>query len=267
MGRAIAHGRTLPGRFSDPTALPLLSSSDRDVVERIRRGEGTLRPLKALGKAYLLRQSLAMVARTVFIDDAIREAGHGQLVILGAGLDGRAYRLSELKDVTVFEVDHPDTQRDKLERAKSLTAFAREVKHVAVNFERDSLDDALEQAGHDQARPTTFIWEGVVMYLDPKDVEATLSVIVKRSAPTSRLVINYHQPLWVRSVLGVFLRRVGEPLKSSYSPDEMRALLQRHGFTVRRDQNVYDILRGLDAQLGERLRGISHLRLAVGDLT
>lgn len=267
MGRAIAHGRTLPGRFSDPTALSLLSSTDRDVVERIRRGEGTLRPLKALGKAYLLRQSLAMVARTVFIDDAIREAGHGQLVILGAGLDGRAYRMSELKDVTVFEVDHPDTQRDKLQRAKSLTAAAREVKHVAVNFERDSLDDALEQAGHDQARPTTFIWEGVVMYLDPKDVEATLSVSVKRSAPTSRLVINYHQPLWVRSVLGVFLRRVGEPLKSSYSPDEMGALLQRHGFTVRRDQNVYDILRGLDAQLGERLRGISHLRLAVGDLT
>src|SRR5688500_18707239 len=47
--------------------------------------------------------------RTAAIDDAIREsvqAGVGQLVVLGAGLDARAYRMPELREVRVFEVDH-----------------------------------------------------------------------------------------------------------------------------------------------------------------
>lgn len=39
-------------------------------------------------------------------------AGIEQLVILGAGLDSRAYRTEGLKDqVQVFEVDHPATQQ------------------------------------------------------------------------------------------------------------------------------------------------------------
>jgi methyltransferase (TIGR00027 family) len=55
----------------------------------------------------------SVVARTRLIDDVIA-ASLGehieQLVILGAGFDSRAYRLRGLADITVFEVDHPDTQ-------------------------------------------------------------------------------------------------------------------------------------------------------------
>jgi hypothetical protein len=51
--------------------------------------------------------------RTAAIDQSVREAiagGATQLVILGAGYDGRAWRLPELAGVKVFEVDHPATQ-------------------------------------------------------------------------------------------------------------------------------------------------------------
>ncbi len=72
-----------------------------------------------------------MVPRTVAIDEALREAVGGadgeavgdrgvrraeQLVVLGAGLDGRPWRMPELAAVAVFEVDHPASQRDKLDR-------------------------------------------------------------------------------------------------------------------------------------------------------
>src|SRR6266498_3244056 len=39
----------------------------------------------------------------------------GQLVLLGAGFDARAYRLPGLEQVTVFEVDQPATQQAKRE--------------------------------------------------------------------------------------------------------------------------------------------------------
>ena len=95
----------------------------------------------------------------------MRDAGAPQVVILGAGLDGRAWRMPELRDVTVFEVDHPDSQREKAARAAALLRVAREVRFVPVDFTRDRLDEPLAAAGHDPARPTTWIWEGVVMYL------------------------------------------------------------------------------------------------------
>jgi Leucine carboxyl methyltransferase len=57
------------------------------------------------------------VARTRLIDDLVSDARAwiGQLVLLGAGFDARAYRLSGLEQVSVFEVDHPATQQAKRE--------------------------------------------------------------------------------------------------------------------------------------------------------
>ena len=57
-----------------------------------------------------------MTVRSLAIDDAIAAAKNPQLVIQGAGLDGRAFRMPELRDKVVFEVDHPDSQRDKRAR-------------------------------------------------------------------------------------------------------------------------------------------------------
>ena len=56
------------------------------------------------------------IARTRFIDDQLIEAlqdGIDQIVLLGAGFDCRAYRLSGLEHTRVFEVDHPNTQAAK----------------------------------------------------------------------------------------------------------------------------------------------------------
>jgi methyltransferase (TIGR00027 family) len=264
MGRAIAHGRTA-ARFADPTALALLPDDARARVERIRAGTAPVSLRARLEHAYLGRQSQMMVARTVAIDDAVREAASPQLVILGAGLDGRAWRMPELCDVVVFEVDHPDSQRDKRARVGALPEGARDVRFIPVDFSRDSLDEALAKAGHDPARKTTWIWEGVVMYLTQADVEATLAVIARRSAAGSRLVIAYHSPALVLRVLGLLVRRVGEPLKSAFTAEEMRALLHRYGFEVVRDEDVHRIGTTLSEETGRATRPIRHLRIVTAD--
>ena len=56
------------------------------------------------------------ICRTRYIDDTVQAAlakGVGQLVILGAGLDTRPYRLPGMAAVKVFEVDLPAVQNDK----------------------------------------------------------------------------------------------------------------------------------------------------------
>src|SRR5574341_1797917 len=55
----------------------------------------------------------AVAARTRHIDDALRAAfanGGGQVAILGAGFDSRAYRIAGIERARVFELDHPQTQ-------------------------------------------------------------------------------------------------------------------------------------------------------------
>jgi methyltransferase (TIGR00027 family) len=267
IARAVAHGTTSVARYSDPTALALLPEEGRAIVAAVR-AEPPPKGVRARAqRAHHRRRASMMVARTVAIDDAIREAAHPQVVILGAGLDGRAWRMSELRDVVVFEVDHPDSQRDKRARVGALSQAARDVRFVAVDFERDSLDAALARAGHDASVATTWVWEGVVMYLTPEDVEATLSVIARRSAPGSRLVVAYHSPALISTLVGIFLRWLGEPLRSAFTEPDMRDLLARHGFAVRRDQDLHAIEVALSDQSAEATKVLRHMRVVTADAT
>ena len=87
--------------------------------------------------------------------------------MLGAGLDARAWRLA--LGVPFFEVDHPDTQRRKAQRAPTEGA----PRYVAVDFATTRVADALEAAGHDATVPTAWVWEGVTMYLPDVAVRDT----------------------------------------------------------------------------------------------
>lgn len=262
MGRAVAHGATTVARFSDPTASVLLPDDARIRVEAFRAGT-VPRGLRArVEQAFLGRRSRMMVARTVAIDDAVRAAASPQLVILGAGLDGRAWRMPELRDVVVFEVDHPDSQRTKRARIAPLVQAARDVQFVPVDFERDDLDHKLTAAGHDPTRATTWIWEGVVMYLAPADIEATLAVIKRRSTVGSRLLIAYLSPAPMLRLIGFIVRRLGEPLRSVLTADAMRALLARYRFGVLQDEDIPTIGAALSADIAQATRVMKHMRIA-----
>ena len=260
--RAAAHGRTTGVDFDDPTALALLPDDARRRVEEFRAGVVPKDARGRVARAFLDRRAKMMVARTVAIDEAVRAPGAPQVVILGAGLDGRAWRMAELRDVTVFEVDHPDSQREKQARAAGLTRMAREVRFVPVDFARDRLDDALAAAGHDPARATTWVWEGVVMYLEQSELEAALAVIQRRSAPGSRLVVMYLSRSLLLPLIAFLVRRVGEPLRSLFTPDQMRALLARYGLTVARDEGLPAIAARLSPELARDTRVMRHMRIA-----
>ena len=263
--RAAAHGRTDVAAFADPTALALLPEDARQRVEQFRSGVPPKGLRERIRYAFLEKRSKMMVARTVVIDGAIRDAASSQVVILGAGLDGRAWRMPELADVTVFEVDHPDSQREKRERAASLKQAARDVRFVPVDFTRDRLEDALASAGHDPVRQTTWVWEGVVMYLERADIEATLRVVEARSAPGSRLVVVYHSPSIIRQMGGFLLGWLGEPFRSAFTADEMLTLLAGFGFTVVQDDDLARIATRLSAEYADMKRILKSMRIATAE--
>ena len=105
--RAVANDRLAIGRFRDPVAAHLLRDAERVAIDRARSGATPDSWGERLEARILNLNTTVLVLRTVVIDDAVRAKANPQLVILGAGLDARAYRLPELAEVDVYEVDHP----------------------------------------------------------------------------------------------------------------------------------------------------------------
>ena len=238
MGRALAHARASVRGFEDPYALRVLPADQRAVVERVLR-RGWPRTLRE-AKLHLIAQATErmMGPRTVEIDDGIRALPRGhQLVIVGAGLDARAYRMTELEDSVAFELDHPATQAFKLRQVEGLRPRVRELRHVAVDFTRETLGDALARVAHDPAVPTAWVFEGVISYLTPPDVAKAVAAMAARSAPGSRLLATYNEPSWIRRANSVISARSHEPQRATFTPGSMRSLLADHGFVVRSDRD------------------------------
>ena len=239
MGRAMAQVGVsdVPG-FQDPTARSFLSDKATASLDKIARQVQEGREGIKIRFARLLANTLAL--RTLAIDAAVRSAvsaGARQLVILGAGYDGRAWRMPELSGVKVFEVDHPATQGVKRARVQGLKQAAATVTFVPTNFEHDSLAEVLDRAGHDEPVPTCWIWEGVVMYLTRDAMRATLSGVAERSAAGSTLILNYHSQ-HRRLLSRVIFRLIGEPMISAHGPSEMAVELQSTGFQVIEDSGI-----------------------------
>jgi hypothetical protein len=72
--------------------------------------------------------------------------GVTQVVILGAGYDGRALRFPT-PGVRFFEVDHPATQADKRDRLALLDVVTEGISFIAADFTEPGLDQRLADAG------------------------------------------------------------------------------------------------------------------------
>ncbi|MER5799717.1 class I SAM-dependent methyltransferase [Streptomyces mirabilis] len=264
-GRAAADGRLAAGRFADAVAVRLLRPPERAPVDEVRAGTPST-GWKARATYEGVRACAEVVVpRTVAIDDALRSHGTPQLVVLGAGLDSRAWRLPELADTDVWEVDHPASQQDKQERlaeAGTPPVVARSVRFAPVDFATDDLGSALEATGHDASVPTTWLWEGVVPYLTHDEVRATVRAVADRSTLGSALVLNYQGPS-VKASAGRLIARVlnssvtaSEPWRSLWKPQKMAALLAEYGLRVVSDEDLLAIANRLESSM----RGRTSLR-------
>jgi methyltransferase (TIGR00027 family) len=256
MGRALAHARGAVRGFSDPFALDLLPDDCRvAVLRRLRREWPRTRREALLGIVGRATERL-MAPRTLEIDDGLRSLPPGhQLVILGAGLDARAYRLRELSASVAFEVDHPASQAYKLGKVQGLAPCTRDLRHVPIDFTRERLGEVLARAGHEATVPTAWVFEGVISYLDGREVEEAVDGMAARSAPGSLLLATYNEPSLFRQAFDAVVPRSPEPQRASFRPAELGALLAARGFAVRSDRDGLERARrwGVPVTAAERI--------------
>jgi methyltransferase (TIGR00027 family) len=174
--------------------------------------------------------------RTAFFDQVVVgsiDRGIGQIVVGAAGYDGRAFRYAG-RGVRWFEVDHPATQADKLDRVGRLGIDARHVRFVAADFAVGPVADLLRAAGLDSRRPALFLLEGVAAYLDEPVLERVLAQFRRVTVTGSPLAISVSSGSAgpARERLAQLVAAMGEPLRSVLTAEQARAVLARNGWLV-----------------------------------
>lgn len=134
-----------------------------------------------------------LTCRKRYIGDKLTQAlaDIDAVVILGAGLDTKGYRLARHSAIPVFEVDLPvNIERKRSVVRRALGTVPDSVHLVPVDFERDDLAAELARHGHLGTHRTFFVWEGVTQYLSADGVGSTFEFL-RSAAPGSRLAFTY----------------------------------------------------------------------------
>jgi methyltransferase (TIGR00027 family) len=254
-----------PRIFDDRLANHFLTQEERaSIEEQIMAALRTINPVsasafpdQAAALRWMMHASAAapiVLARARYAEDLLEKVmseGVGQYVILGAGLDTFSFRRPDLlKNLTVFELDHPATQMYKRKRIQDLGwEHPPNLSYIPVDFTRDSLASALKCSTFDPQIPTFFSWLGVTYYLSPNDIFATLRDIACIAPAGSSIVFDYLDteayipekaaPRVMRMLWSV--REVGEPMLSGFEPLMIAEELKGVGFCLQEDLSPWDI--------------------------
>lgn len=134
-----------------------------------------------------------LAIRTARIDALLNEYLRevAQFVIIGAGLDTRAWRLAACAHCRVYEVDFPHVLAHKAARLGDLPLACRERHAVGCDVASPDLGARLVEAGFARGAPTVWLIEGVLVYLTGAQIDALNRSLRELSAPGSRLVATF----------------------------------------------------------------------------
>ncbi|UQX11635.1 class I SAM-dependent methyltransferase [Candidatus Mycobacterium methanotrophicum] len=181
--------------INDPFAAALVRAVGMDFFIRVVDGQITPTDTGESGEVELQTETDSLAVRTRFFDDfftGATAAGIGQAVILAAGLDARAYRLTWPPGTVVYEVDQPTVIDFKTETMASLGAEPTTDRRTVSIDLREDWPTALRETGFDDAKPSAWSAEGLLMYLPPEAQDRLFDHITALSAPGSQLATEYH---------------------------------------------------------------------------
>ncbi|GLU33266.1 class I SAM-dependent methyltransferase [Trinickia caryophylli] len=209
----------------------------------------------------------SIVGRARFVEDlvaAAADAGIGQYVVLGAGLDTFAQRKPSLAArLRIYEVDQPATQAWKRRRLAELgLSVPQALRFVPVDFEAgQSWLAELAAAGFDASQPAVVASTGVSMYLT-KEAIADMLRHAATLAPGSTFAMTFLLPLELipdderagHAAVYERARSAGTPFVSFFSPEEMLALSREAGFAKAEHVSTADLTHRYFAGRADGLR-------------
>ncbi|MET9095149.1 class I SAM-dependent methyltransferase [Streptomyces cyaneofuscatus] len=132
--------------------------------------------------------------RTRVLDDFLLQSVHAgnvrQVVLLGAGLDARAFRLDWPPGCVIFEIDRGEVLAFKHQVLDGLSAVPKAARVPVPMDLRADWAGALPSAGFDPAAPSVWLVEGLLFYLPPAAETYLIDTVDRLSAGGSALAFE-----------------------------------------------------------------------------
>ena len=213
--------------YRDPFARALAADAGFDVLYSMRT---------AAGMGTIGGPDPFLTIRTRFYDDAllaaVRDGAIDQVVILAAGMDARAFRLTWPAGVRVFEVDREDVFTHKEAVLAQLNARPSCDRRVVRQDLASPWTGALVAAGFDPSRKAAFLAEGLLYYLDESEVGGLFDALAPVAAKGSWLGVDtMSREVFTTAFMATYLKRLedlGCPWK--FGMPEPEGFMAAHGW-------------------------------------
>jgi methyltransferase (TIGR00027 family) len=169
---------------------PLLASSDDRLARSLASGK--------VNKVLVVHIALRSRKYDEYTRLFLAQHPDGVVVNIGCGMDTRFYRIDN-GQVIFFDLDLPEIIQFK----RSFVAESDRYSLIACSVLDDRWMEQVAQAG---PRPTLFLAEGVLMYLDPDPVKA-LILKLQFHFPGSELVCEVVNSLWLSKTFKPMVNR------------------------------------------------------------
>ena len=196
-----------------------------------------------LGAEWAAHQSgdngISIIVRTRFFDDFLQRVVFDdairQVVLLAAGMDTRAFRLSWPAQTRLFELDQPHVLEYKEGILQSTGAQPQCERHTLKADLTKPWKEILLNAGFEPQQPAVWLLEGLLHYLTTESVAQLLDEVTNLSQTgswlgfdtiNSDMLTSQWTRQWVES-----LAELGTPWISTI--DDPEALLAQRGWKAR----------------------------------
>lgn len=182
---------------------------------------------------------IGIVIRTKFFDDfllhATREHQIRQVVILAAGMDTRAFRITWPARTRLFELDQPEllAQKEQILTSAGAVPTCR-YRTIGIDLIKEYWPDVLLRAGFDPRQATVWLIEGFLLYFSEPIIPHLLNIVTALSAPDSyfglttishAMLTSPTMRFWLK-----FMEESGIPWLSAM--DEPETLLGKRGWVT-----------------------------------
>lgn len=196
---------------------------------------------------WIVQNNIAPITltRSRYCEDMLENAvkfGCKQYVILGSGFDTLAFRRPDLAEkIDIFELDHPATQKDKLERIQKLGWSVPTSLHlIPIDFRNQQLVNVLRESGFNNNKLSFFSWLGVTYYLSKEDIYKTLKAFTDNVPEGSTIIFDYFGENMKNKIVAL-ANAAGETILSYFSYEELEAKLDKIGLLIYEHMKPKDI--------------------------
>lgn len=213
-----------------------------DPISPLLIGESGVREIRENAEAHEALPARALrshiVLRSRYAEDRLRhavESGIDRFVTLGAGYDTFSFRQpSWAHKVEIVEIDHPATQRAKIDAAERVGLLIPEnVTFLSIDLERQDLASVVAASKLNTSLPTFVACLGVLAYLRPETVNKvfkSVAALPKGSRFVFTFASSQVESVQNASNLASKTAALGEPWHTRFEVNDLRSSLIAVGF-------------------------------------